>query len=231
MEKLIAREYNNRKEPDMYQSVLFDLDGTLTDPGTGITNSVAYALEQFGISVTDRTVLYKFIGPPLHESFEKFYGFSKADALAAVDCYREYYHDKGIYENILYKGIEDLLQTLSDHGKKLFVATSKPEPYAIRILEHFHIRKYFTFTAGASMDSTRCAKADVIARALEKGRISDPASAIMIGDRQYDIAGAKQTAMASMGVLYGYGSREELESAGADFIAETVPDIARFLIC
>ena len=209
----------------MYQTVLFDLDGTLTDPGIGITNSVAYALEKYGIRTADRSELYKFIGPPLQDSFEMFYGFSKEDARKAVDYYREYYKDRGIYENRLYEGMDTLLQSLYDAGRTLLVATSKPEEFARQILEHFAVSHYFTYVAGSNMDGTRSRKDEVIAYALETGKIQNLSSAVMVGDREYDIKGAKQTGIDSIGVLFGYGSRQELETAGADYIAELPGDI------
>ena len=214
----------------MYQTVLFDLDGTLTDPGIGITNSVACALEKYGIRTADRSELYKFIGPPLQDSFEMFYGFSTKDARRAVEYYREYYKDKGIYENKLYEGIDTLLQLLRDAGRTLLVATSKPEKFARQILDHFAISHYFTYIAGANMDETRSKKSEVINYALEAGKIQDRSTAVMVGDREYDIAGAKQAGIDSIGVLFGYGSRQELEAAGADHIAEQPGDIGP-IIC
>lgn len=209
----------------MYQNLLFDLDGTLTDPGIGITNSVAYALEKYGIKTNDRTQLYKFIGPPLQDSFERFYGFSKEDAKMAVQYYREYYKETGIFENKLYDGMEHLLQSLCEAGKKLFVATSKPEAFAVQILEYFSVNQYFTYIAGSNMDGTRSKKEEVIAYALKAGKIQDLSSAVMIGDREYDVTGAKKAGIASIGVLFGYGSRKELEAAGADALAESPKDI------
>lgn len=212
-----------------YNYVLFDLDGTLTDPGEGITNSVAYALKKYGINVDDKTQLYSFIGPPLHESFEKYYGFSKEESLKAVDCYREYYRDKGIFENSVYDGVVSLLKMLSDNGKKIILATSKPEVFAKRILEHFSLNGYFEFAAGANLDGTRTNKADVIEYALESCGITDKDSVVMVGDREHDIIGANKNGIDSIGVLFGYGSREELENAGATYIAETVEEIAKFI--
>lgn len=209
----------------MYQNLLFDLDGTLTDPGVGITNSVVYALEKYGIKTDDRTQLYKFIGPPLQDSFEQFYGFSKEDAKTAVQYYREYYKETGIFENKLYDGMEHLLQSLCEAGKKLFVATSKPEAFAVQILEYFSVNQYFTYIAGSNMDGTRSKKEEVIAYALKAGKIQDLSSAVMIGDREYDVTGAKKAGIASIGVLFGYGSRKELEAAGADALAESTKDI------
>ncbi len=208
-----------------YEVILFDLDGTLTDPGEGITNSVACALDKFGIQVEDRKQLYKFIGPPLIDSFEKYYGFSKEDARLAVDYYREYYRDKGIMENLLYDGVEELLRQLFLAGKKICLATSKPEEFAKQIWEHFKLAQYFYFIGGAKMDETRTKKDEVIQYVLKQCNISDCSKVLMVGDREYDILGAKQFGIDSVGVLFGYGSREELERAGATYIAETVEDI------
>ncbi len=213
----------------MYDTILFDLDGTLTDPGIGITNSVMHALKKYSITVTDRSQLYRFIGPPLIESFETFYGFSHEQAVESVGFYREYYRDRGIYENRVYEGIPALLDRLKSAGRRLLLATSKPEEFAVRILEHFELLNYFDIAAGAAMDETRTAKADVIAYALGLAGITDPGSCIMVGDRKHDILGARAQGMASMGVLFGYGSLSELKEAGADLIADTVEDIGRLL--
>ena len=209
----------------MFKTIFFDLDGTLTDPGEGITNSVAYALEKFGITVSQRAELYKFIGPPLADAFEEYYGFSKEKALKAVEYYREYFRDKGIFENKVYDGIENLLELLKNDGYEIILATSKPEEFAERILEHFNLIKYFDCVAGSAMDGSRIKKADVIMYAVEKHGVSDLKSCIMIGDREHDIIGAKATSISSMGVLYGYGSKNELTKAGATYIAENVRDI------
>nr|WP_050542316.1 HAD family hydrolase [Streptococcus mutans] len=194
----------------MYQTILFDLDGTLTNPALGITNSLAYALEKFNIEVTDKKELYRFIGPPLQDSFENFYHFSKEDSLKAVDFYRDYFRHKGLYENEVYQGIPDLLERLKAQGKKLLVATSKPEEFARQILKHFELFDYFDLVAGASMDGSRRLKGDVIAHALTSAQVSDLSAAIMIGDREHDIIGAKKNGLDAIGVLYGFGNREEL---------------------
>lgn len=212
----------------VFNYLLFDLDGTLTDPGLGITNSVMYALQKFGINVEDRTSLYKFIGPPLRDSFEAFYGFSREDSELAVQYYREYFKDKGLYENEVYDGIEELLIQLKERDRTLIVATSKPEPFAIKILQHFNLYDYFDFVAGATMDETRNKKADVIQYALESFNI-EKSSAVMIGDREHDIIGAKENNLDSIGVLYGYGSRDELKNAGAMFFAEKPLDILEYV--
>ncbi|MBE6730438.1 MAG: HAD family hydrolase [Ruminococcaceae bacterium] len=203
-----------------YNTVLFDLDGTLTDPGEGITNSVIHSLKYFGIEEKDRVKLYKFIGPPLWESFEVFYGFSREKAVEAVEHYREYYKVKGIYENYLYEGVKEMLESLKSAGIKILVATSKPEKFANIILEHFGIAKYFDFIGGASMDGKRVNKDDVIAYTLKSAEVSDVSKCVMVGDRLHDILGAKALDMDSIGVLYGYGDYKELSEAGATYIAE-----------
>lgn len=208
-----------------YKYVLFDLDGTITDSGVGIINSIVYALKKYGIEVEDKSQLNKFVGPPLSDSFEKYYGFSKEKAIEAVDYYREYYRDKGLFENLIYDGFEDLVKALKGNNKELVVATSKPEIFAKQILEHFNLSKYFTYIAGSTLDGTRVKKGDVIRYALENCEIKDLSQVIMVGDREHDVIGAKQVGIKSIGVLYGYGDREELEEAGADFIAENVMDI------
>lgn len=212
----------------MYKTILFDLDGTLTDPGLGITNSVAYALKKYGIEVENRQSLYSFIGPPLNDSFKKYYGFSDEKAMEAIWCYREYFADKGLYENEVYEGVEQLLGKIKESGRKIVLATSKPEQFAERILEHFDLIKYFDVVAGASMDEKRNKKGDVIKYAMEKGGFTSD-GAVMIGDREHDVFGAKENGIDTIGVLYGYGSRDELEKAGAMHIAQTVEDIFALL--
>ena len=212
------------------QIYLFDLDGTLTEPGEGITNSVMYALNKFGIQETDREALYAFIGPPLLESFQKFYHMPVAQAEQAVAAYREYFSVKGLFENRVYDGIPQLLQALRDAGKTLVLATSKPEVFTLRILEKFDLAKYFHFVGAASLDSSRSQKADVIRHALHLCRDPDPASVVMIGDRHHDINGAKENGLQSVGVLYGYGDRPELEQAGADVIAASVKQLGDILL-
>lgn len=212
-----------------YEYILFDLDGTVSDSGIGITNSVMYALEKYGIETKHRSELYKFIGPPLWESFEKYCGFSKENSQKAVEYFREYYKDKGIFESSIYEGMEDLLKKLKDNGKILILATSKYEEFAKQILEHFNIAKYFSCIAGSNLQGTRVKKGDVIKYALESSNITNFSKTIMIGDREHDIIGAKDSGISSVGVLYGYGDRNELEKAGADFIATTVADISKIL--
>ena len=212
-----------------YKYLLFDLDGTLTDPAEGITNSVIHALKKWGIEVEDRSELYCFIGPPLSASFKKYYGFSEEKSLKCVEYYREYFRDKGIFENNVYDGIPELLNRLQKDGKILILATSKPEVFAKRILDHFDLAKYFDFVVGASMDESRNKKADVIRYALDVAKIENKGQVLMIGDRDQDMMGAQVNGLDSLGVLYGYGDFEELSASGAKYIAETVEEILEYV--
>lgn len=212
-----------------YINVLFDLDGTVTDPEEGITKSVQYALQHFHIEVQDRRELYKFIGPPLKESFIEFYGLSEQQAEEALVKYRERFAVTGWRENIVYDGMERLLRRLHGEGKRIMLATSKPEVFAERILTHFGLRNYFEFVGGATLDDKRDHKADVIRYVLETNGISNREEVVMVGDRKFDILGAKEVGLASIGVLYGYGDRHELTVAGADRLADTVSELETLL--
>ena len=213
------------------QYILFDLDGTLTDPGEGITKCVAFALSHFGIAVEDLTQLHPFIGPPLRYSFQTFYGLNEEDTLQAIRLYRQRFAQVGWQENILYPGIESLLSALVQQGKTLLVATSKPEVFALKILEHFGLAKYFTVICGAPMDeNSRSTKATVIADAMQRANITKEDGLIMVGDRLHDIEGAHENGIPAIGVLYGYGDRAEHEAYGADWIAPTVDALKAFLI-
>ncbi len=205
-----------------YQYILFDLDGTLTDPKEGITKSVAYALKYYGIQVDDLDELCKFIGPPLKDSFMVYYGFDDEKATEAVEKYREYFRPYGVYENKVYPGVKNLLEHLKQCGKTVILATSKPTVFADVILEHFGLKRYFDVIVGSELDGSRVKKGDVIAYALEQAGMTDKSQAVMIGDREHDIIGAKENGLDSIGVLYGYGSMEEFEACGADCIAENV---------
>lgn len=207
----------------MKKTVLFDLDGTLTDPFEGITKSIVYSLKRLGVTAPPCEELRDFIGPPLFESYSRRFGFSDDLAVKAVAFYREYYSEKGIYECAVYDGLLPALDRLVQNGYELAVATSKPEHFAIKVLEHFELRGYFAFVAGASLDKSRVEKSAVIAYALKS--VARPVRAVMVGDRKHDIIGAAQNGLNSVGVLYGYGDRDELLSAGANAIAETPLDI------
>lgn len=208
----------------------FDLDGTLTEPAEGITNSVAFALRKFGIEIKTRAELQKFIGPPLIDSFMEFYGFTREKAEKAVEYYREFYRETGIYQNKVYEGIPALLNLLCEKDKKIILATSKPEKFANQILEHFDLSKYFHLVIGATMDEKRSRKDEVLAYAIEKSGISDISSAVMIGDRKFDIEAAHKYGMEAVGLLFGYGTIEELKAAGADYIAATPNELKNLLI-
>lgn len=210
----------------MFEYLFFDLDGTLTDPGVGITNSVMYSLKKFGIEVEDRTSLYKFIGPPLMESFRNFYGFNDEECAKAVVYYREYFGDKGKYENEVYNGIPELLQELNDKGYKLVLATSKPEIFAFDIMEHFGLAKYFHCMCGSSVHETQESKADVIRKGMKKCNIQELDKVIMIGDRMHDIHGAKECGIKSVGVMWGYGSTDEFNEYGADYTVQNLEELS-----
>lgn len=213
-----------------YQYVLFDLDGTLTDPKIGMTKSIAYALQYLDINVENLDTLCKFIGPPLQESFEKYYHLKEEQIPIAIEKYREYFSKKGIFENEVYRGIDTLLKSLRKKGKTLILATSKPEVFALKILEHFQLRCYFDFVAGSELDGTRSQKGEVIQYAFEKNNITNLNKVVMVGDRKYDSIGAKEAGITSIGVLYGYGDRQEHERVNTDFIVSTVEELSFLLM-
>jgi len=212
-----------------FEHIIFDLDGTLTDPGVGITRSIQYALGKFN-KTEKREVLYRFIGPPLRETFCNYFGFSIEQAEDAVAYYREYFSERGIFENEVYSGIPELLSCLHNNKRKIYLATTKPLVYAERILRHFNLYEYFTAVSGSNLDGSNGAKNELIAGLINNYHISDPVSAVMIGDRRYDIEGAKANGISSIGVGYGYGEPEELAEALPDFIAETVQELHKILI-
>ena len=210
--------------------IFLDLDGTIIDSVHGITRSAAYALEHFGIHVTDLTTLHKFIGPPLKDSFMDFYQMTSEQADEAIGKYRERYRTKGIYENTLYEGIGHFLQTTAQAGYKLILATSKPEPFAKKILEYFDLAQWFTFVGGCGLDGSKHAKADVISYILEENKITDTQKIVMIGDRKHDVLGAAAFHIPTIGVLYGYGSAEELTDAGAICLAQDTEALTRLFM-
>ncbi len=209
-----------------YDFILFDLDGTLTDSAEGIVNSVVYALERKGIPYTSKQELRRFVGPPLQASFREYCGFSEEEAKEAVRIFREYFTEKGIYENTVYEGVPEMLQALYESGFTLAVATSKPEAFAKQILERFDLAKYFTVIAGASMDGTD--KPTVIRQTLSRLHTEPSSRVLMVGDREHDIFGAKEVGVSSLGVLYGYGSEKELKEAEADGIIALPAEITSY---
>lgn len=212
-----------------YEHILFDLDGTITDPCSGITRSVQYALSKFGIKA-ECSELLNFIGPPLYDSFPEYYGFSREQTLEAVKYYREFYDEQGaIFDLKICDGIVELLEKLYSNGLDLLVATAKPRVMAERILERFGLAKYFSAVYGCELDGTRSKKEEVIEWAIKNSGI-DPSRSIMIGDRMHDIVGAHLNNMPVIGVLWGYGDREEFEFYKADLIVENTSELEKFLL-
>ncbi len=213
----------------MMQTVLFDLDGTLTDSGLGITKAVQYALSQMGYEVPPRQTLFKFIGPPLHRSFEDYCGMDEETAVEAVRQFRIYYNETGILENLVYDGVREMLAALKAGGKRLILATSKPEAAAIRVMGHFGLDAWIPEIVGGMDDASRNTKGKVIAYALRTYGI-DPASAIMVGDREHDVLGAIENNIPCMGITWGYGDRPELEKAGAAVVVDHPSEAAQYIL-
>lgn len=207
-----------------YKNVLFDLDGTLTDPKVGITKSVQYALAKFDIIELDLSKLEFFIGPPLQHSFVEAYSFTSEQAWNAITHYREYFKEQGIYENELYEGIKELLELLKSQGRDLFVATSKPEVFALSILTHFELDSYFTYVCGSELDGTRSDKTEIIKFIIDKYHLN-PMETVMIGDRKHDLIGAHNNNIHSIAVGFGYGTEEELRAAEPTHHTPTVKDL------
>ncbi len=214
----------------MIKNIMFDLDGTLTDSAPGITNCVEYALGKFGIEISDKNGLKKFIGPPLLYSFKTFFGFTEEDAKRATEYYRERFSTIGLFENELYSGIADMLKRLCEGGRKLFIATGKPEEFTVRILEHFGIAKYFSFVCGNTLSGARPEKRDVIEYIMANYPEISGEDTVMVGDRCYDVEGAKLAGIPCIGVCYGFGTREELNNAGASCIVDTVQELEELLL-
>jgi phosphoglycolate phosphatase len=214
----------------MYTIVLFDLDGTLTDPKIGITTCVQYALQKMGIDEPDLDKLVPFIGPPLTYSFKEFYHMTDEQAEQAIEYYRERFSTIGLYENAVFPGIPEMLEELRQQGKTLIVATSKPTIYSVKILEYFKLESYFQSVVGSNLDGTRVEKHEVIEYVLTELGDYDRSQIIMVGDRMHDIRGAKHNGLDVVGVAYGYGSREELEQAEPNHIVDTVAELREYLV-
>lgn len=213
-----------------YTHILFDLDGTLTDPKEGICTSVQYALKYFGIDEPDIDRLTPFIGPPLKDSFMNFYGFSEAQAEEGIARYREWFAPKGIFQNRVYPGIPKMLRRLKENGKVLAVASSKPQIFVEQILEHFQMREYFDVIMGSELDGTRGSKEEVVEETLRQLGRYDEERTVMVGDRKFDIFGGKQYGLVTVGVSFGYAKEGELEESGADYIADTVEELGELLL-
>lgn len=213
---------------DNFDTLLFDLDGTLTDSTEGIVRCLEYALERMGFDIPEDT--NKFLGPPLYRSFAEFCGMNEEQVNEAVRIFRERYSTVGLFENRVYEGVPEMLKRLRDGGKRIMVATSKPEVYAVRIFDRFGLSQFFEIVGGANINGTRNDKDEVIEYVLGKAGISDRSSVLMIGDRRQDVIGAHKTGLKCMGILWGFGSIEELTEAGADFIAKTPIKAADMLL-
>ena len=211
------------------KAILFDLDGTLTDNRVGITGGCMAAQKAMGLPVSAREELYCFIGPPLVEAFMEKWDLTRAQALEALAHYRAYYEKQGIFENVPYAGIHSLLTRLKEAGARLYVATSKSEPSSLKILERFELLPYFDGVAGSLLNETRTKKSEVLQYALEHFALSKTSS-VMVGDRSHDVEGAAAVGLPCVGVLYGFGSRQELEQAGAAAIAEDIPALEGLLL-
>lgn len=214
----------------MYDIILFDLDGTLTDPKPGITKSVQYALGKMGIVEEDLDKLTSFIGPPLTTSFKEFYNMNDDEANQALQYYRERFSAVGLYENAVYEGMKELLEELQSQGKTVFVATSKPTIFSIKILEHFGLIHFFKAVIGSELDGTRVEKNEVIESVLSEIEGHDLKKIIMVGDRKFDILGAQQNGIDVIGVAYGYGSYDELKAAKPNYIVETISELRAILL-
>ena len=213
---------------DNPDTILFDLDGTLTDPKEGIVNSILYALDRLGIHENSVDELDSFIGPPLRESFAARYNLSNEHADKAVNIYREYFSVKGLFENKLYPGVSELLESLSSQKYTLFVATSKPTLFARQILRHFDLEKYFHDIIGSNLDNSRTDKTEIISHVVSLHSLNIN-RCIMVGDRKHDMIGAKNNSMQTIGVTYGYGSLQELLACRPDFIVKDCAEIKSIL--
>ncbi len=212
-----------------YDTVLFDLDGTLTDSAEGIINCAIYSFEKMELTLRERDWYRVFIGPPLKVTYAEDCGLNEEDTVRAIAYFRERYFTVGKYENCVYGGIEDMLKNLKNAGLRLAVATSKLENTAKEILAHFGLDSYFDYIGGGLPDGSRDYKNQVIEYVMDILK-ADKRKTVMIGDRIHDIEGAHKVGIDSIGALYGYGSREELENAGALFIADTPQDITKLLL-
>lgn len=216
----------------MKKYVLFDLDGTLSDPKVGITTCVQLALSHFGIHEENLDVLEPFIGPPLKESFMNFYGLSEEEAVKAIEVYRSRFSTIGMYENEMYPGVDHMLRRLCEAGYQLCVASSKPTVFVEQILEHFDIKKYFNHVVGSFLDGRRVEKEEVVEEALRLLGVTGEtkSEAVMIGDRKFDVVGAKSHGVSSIAVSYGYGTTEELEAENPDYLVTSVTELEELLL-
>lgn len=215
---------------EKFDYILFDLDGTLTDSKEGIINCVMYSLADAGIEVSDRSELYRFIGPPLVQSFQQFYGFTPEEARVRTAKYRERYGVTGMFENKAFDGMVEALTEIKKAGKSLSVATSKPEIYAVPIAERYGLAPFMDTICGSELNGKRDDKADVIDEVFLRLGITDKSRVLMVGDRKNDVIGAKKCGVACLGVRFGYAEEGELEKAGADYLVDTIEEMKQFIL-
>ncbi len=211
-----------------YQNIIFDLDGTLTDSADGLTASISYALKKMGANI-NTSELRSFIGPPLQHSFREKCGFTESEVLHAIKYFRDYYREKGLYENKLYPGAAKMLKTLYECDKKIYLATSKATIFAETILQYFHIDNLFTFIAGATLDGSRVEKKEVLAYLIDNNSYLHHKETVMVGDRKHDIIGARSLGFNSIAVTYGYGSIQELSFEKPAYLVHSVPELEKVL--
>ena len=213
----------------MKNNIIFDLDGTLTESGTGIKNSVRYTLEHYGLPMEDDDSLNRYVGPPLMVSFRDYMKFPDEEIPEAIEVYRKYFVQYGMFQNQVYEGIRELLDGLQSADKRMFIATGKPTVYSRQILEHFGLASYFECVCGIGLDEAATEKDELITQVLEFAHLA-PEECVMIGDRKFDMMGANKVGVIPIGVTYGYGSREELETAGAHTIVDSVEQLQELLL-
>ncbi len=213
----------------MKNNIIFDLDGTLTESGTGIKNSVRYTLQHYGLPMEDEESLNRYVGPPLMVSFRDYMKFPDEEIPEAIEVYRKYFVQYGMFQNQVYEGIRELLDGLQSADKRMFIATGKPTVYAKQILEHFDLAKYFECVCGIGLDEAATEKDELITQVLEFAHLA-PEDCVMIGDRKFDMMGANKVGVIPIGVTYGYGSREELKTAGAHTIVDSVKQLQELLL-
>lgn len=214
----------------VYKNLLFDMDGTLIDPLEGIKSSVVYALEKMNIDERDLPYIRSFIGPPLYESFTKYFHLNEEDSLQAIKFFREYYNKYGIYQNFLYPGVRELIEQLYEAGYQLYVATSKLQIFAQRIIDHYELNNYFTYVAGSLPSGERSQKEEVVQYIIESYHLKKE-DCLMIGDRKHDIIGAKKNGIDSLAITYGYAESDEFEEFIPQYLFHKVEEVLDFFIC
>lgn len=214
----------------LFTHILFDLDGTLTNPRLGIGNSIKYALRQMQIDGYSNEILERFVGPPLQDSFKNLFGLNEQNTELAVEHFRTYFGERGLYENIPYPGISELLEELHFSGRRIYVVTSKLEKYAKTIIHHFEFDRYVDDLIGAEATGKHSGKGQLITGLMERNRILPSSSVVMIGDTHYDMTGAKENEISSIAVGYGFGTAETLHACNPDYLIETVDELAELLL-